>query len=70
MIGHTATVGKLEYNDQLSLQRATVVRERLIKLGGDGSRISVAGRGEREPLVPAADEVPEARNRRAEISVR
>jgi len=30
----------------------------------------VAARGEREPLVPTADEVPEPRNRRVEIKVR
>jgi len=30
----------------------------------------VAGRGEREPAVPTADEVAEARNRRVEIKIR
>jgi outer membrane protein OmpA-like peptidoglycan-associated protein len=33
-------------------------------------RIRVAGRGEREPLVPTADEVAEPQNRRVEINVR
>lgn len=69
-IGHTDRVGELAYNDALSLQRAEKLRELLIAKGGDASRISVAGRGEREPLVPTADEVPEPRNRRAELSVR
>jgi flagellar motor protein MotB len=30
----------------------------------------VAGRGEREPIVPTEDEVAEPRNRRVEITVR
>jgi outer membrane protein OmpA-like peptidoglycan-associated protein len=32
--------------------------------------IQVAGRGEREPLVPTPDEAAEPRNRRVEITVR
>ncbi len=70
VIGHTDRVGDLAYNDALSLQRAEKLRELLIAKGGDAARIGVAGRGEREPLVPTADEVPEAQNRRAELSVR
>ncbi|MGE3772319.1 MAG: OmpA family protein [Gammaproteobacteria bacterium] len=70
VIGHTDRAGDLAYNDALSLQRAEALRELLIAKGGDASRIGVAGRGEREPLVPTADEVPEPRNRRAELSVR
>jgi len=41
-----------------------------VKLGVPRARISVAGRGEREPEVPTADEVAEPRNRRVEINVR
>ena len=70
VIGHTDRVGTLQFNDRLSLQRAERVRTELVKLGIDNSRIQVAGRGERELLVPTADEVPEPRNRRVEISVR
>ena len=70
VIGHTDRVGELVYNDTLSLKRAEAVRALLIEKGGDGARITVAGRGEREPLVATDDEVPEPRNRRAELSVR
>lgn len=70
VIGHTDRVGSLEYNDRLSLQRAAAVRTRLVALGGDPARITIAGRGEREPVVVTADEVPEPRNRRAQIDVR
>ena len=70
VIGHTDTVGGLTYNDQLSLARAQRMREMLIGLGIPGERIEAAGRGEREPLVPTADNVSEPRNRRVEINVR
>jgi hypothetical protein len=70
VIGHTDRVGTLQFNDRLSLQRAERVRAELVRLGIDAARIQIAGRGERELLVPTADEVSEPRNRRVEISVR
>jgi outer membrane protein OmpA-like peptidoglycan-associated protein len=70
VIGHTDRVGAVAYNDALSLRRAERVRDELVKVGIAADRIRVAGRGEREPLVPTADEVAEARNRRVEINVR
>lgn len=70
IIGHTDRVGSVQYNDALSRKRAERVREELLKLGIPKVRMSVAGRGEREPEVPTADQVPEPRNRRVEISVR
>ena len=70
VIGHTDRVGSLASNDALSKLRAATVREALIAAGLDSKLIEVAGRGERELLVPTADEVSELRNRRVEISVR
>jgi len=70
VIGHTDRVGGLQFNDRLSLQRAERVRGELVTLGIPESRVQVAGRGEREPLVATGDEIPEPRNRRVEISVR
>ena len=70
VIGHTDRVGAVEYNDKLSLQRAERVRADFLKRGVSERSISVAGRGEREPLVATADEVAEARNRRVEINIR
>ena len=68
--GHTDRVGTVESNDALSLQRARAIRELLIGRGFDASRVDAVGRGEREPVVPTADEVAEPKNRRAEILVR
>jgi outer membrane protein OmpA-like peptidoglycan-associated protein len=70
VIGHTDRVGTVQHNDALSLQRAETVRRELVRLGIPIDRIQVAGRGEREPLVPTAEGVPEPRNRRVEITVR
>lgn len=70
VIGHTDRVGTLPFNDALSLRRAERVRDELVKAGIAADRIRVEGRGEREPLVPTADEVAEPRNRRVEVNVR
>lgn len=70
VIGHTDTVGDLRSNQALSLTRASTVRELLVRDGIDRGAIAVAGRGKFDLLVPTADQVPEERNRRVEITVR
>lgn len=70
VIGHTDRVGSEQSNDAFSLKRAGAVLELLVAAGIKPALIEIAGRGEREPLVPTADEVAEAKNRRVEISVR
>jgi outer membrane protein OmpA-like peptidoglycan-associated protein len=70
VIGHTDTIGSRSYNDRLSLARAERMREMLVERGIPAERIQARGRGERELLVPTADEVREPRNRRVEINVR
>ena len=70
VVGHTDTVGDVEANDRLSAQRAERMKSFLIEIGIPGTQIQTAGRGERELLVPTADNTDEPRNRRVEISVR
>ena len=70
VIGHTDTVGDPAANDRLSAQRAETVKGFLVGIGIPAERIRTAGRGERELLVPTADNVDEPRNRRVEINVR
>ena len=70
VVGHTDRVGSVTANDQLAARRANTMREQLIKLGVDAENIQASGRGERDPLVPTADDVAEPRNRRVEILVR
>lgn len=70
VIGHTDTVGNSQGNDALSLKRAESVRDLLAEAGVAGEKMEVVGRGERELLVPTADEVDEPANRRVEINLR
>ncbi len=70
VVGHTDRVGSIADNDRLALRRAEKVRTQLVAQGLAEENISASGRGEREPLVPTADEVAEPRNRRVEILVR
>ena len=70
IIGHTDTTGTSDRNDDLSLDRANVVRDKLVGLGVDKAHIQVAGRGERELMLKTPDETAEPRNRRVEIDVR
>jgi outer membrane protein OmpA-like peptidoglycan-associated protein len=70
VVGHTDRVGAVPYNDALSLRRAERVRGGLVQRGIPADQITVAGRGEREPLVTTDDEVAEPRNRRVDITVR
>lgn len=70
VIGHTDRVGPTDYNDRLARQRAQVIASRLVRSGVASDAIQIAARGEREPVVPTADGVPEPRNRRVQIKVR
>jgi outer membrane protein OmpA-like peptidoglycan-associated protein len=70
VIGFTDTLGDLRYNQALSLRRAEAIRDKLVRDGLDGQAISTAGRGKHDLLVPTADQTPEPRNRRVEITVR
>jgi outer membrane protein OmpA-like peptidoglycan-associated protein len=68
--GHTDTVDTQERNDRLSLDRAQAVVRLLIADGFPADILSAVGRGEREPLVPTADNVSNEANRRVEVIVR
>ena len=70
VIGHTDTKGTSAANYDLGRKRAEMVRAFLIEAGLDASAIAVASHGESDLLVPTADDVLEARNRRVDISVR
>lgn len=70
VIGHTDRVGPEAVNDRLSLRRAEAVRDAFVAIGVSGDQIAVIGRGTHDLAVLTADQVPEPRNRRAEIRVR
>ena len=68
--GVAAAVGSLAEERRISLQEAAAVRLMLAQDRIDTAKISVAGRGKFDPLVPTADRVPEPRNNRIEVWVR
>ncbi len=70
VIGHTDTLGTVPHNQQLSMSRAVMIRERLEHDRISAKSISVAGRGQLDLAVLTADQVAEPRNRRVEITVR
>ena len=70
VIGHSDAMGTTEFNDKLSLQRAEKIQAELIQRGIPAESITIAGRGERELLVPTDDGVAEPQNRRVEINIR
>lgn len=67
IVGHTDSTGSDDLNDRLSLDRAESARQYLASRGVDARRITIAGRGEREPVADNASDSGRARNRRVEI---
>ena len=69
VIGHTDSVGSDEYNQQLSLRRATSVKDYLVSKGVDPSIIDVSGKGESQPVADNGSAEGRAQNRRVEVRI-
>jgi outer membrane protein OmpA-like peptidoglycan-associated protein len=67
IIGHTDNTGSDAVNNPLSVNRAQSTRDYLVARGVNASRITIDGRGEREPIADNSTEAGRARNRRIEI---
>ena len=65
--GHTDSVGAAETNLALSEQRAMAVRDALVGLGVDASRVTTIGLGEDFPIASNDDAEGRARNRRVDV---
>lgn len=65
--GHADRSGKDKYNVGLSKRRAEAAEKELVRLGVPANVIATSWAGERENMVPTADGVREAQNRRVEI---
>ena len=65
--GHADKAGKPAYNQALSERRAEAVRRELERHGVQATSVQVVAEGENDPLVPTADGVADAQNRRVEI---
>ena len=67
IVGHTDSTGSDAVNNPLSVNRAQSARDYLVTRGVAASRISIDGRGSREPIADNATEAGRARNRRIDI---
>lgn len=67
--GHTDSVGKASYNQQLSERRAKTVADYLAAQGVDYRRFSVEGFGETRPTASNKTPAGRAENRRVEIEI-
>jgi OOP family OmpA-OmpF porin len=67
--GHTDSDGTAEYNEGLSLRRATTVRDYLIAKGIAESRLSVRGYGELQPIADNSTREGKSQNRRVVLRV-
>lgn len=67
--GHTDNVGSAAANNELSLRRATAVRNYLVGQGIAAASVDVAGLGSSRPQGDNATAEGRARNRRVEIVV-
>jgi outer membrane protein OmpA-like peptidoglycan-associated protein len=70
IIGHTDTLGSAEANEMLGLQRAQLIAKLLAAAGLTVADLTVDTHGEFNLQVKTADETPEPRNRRVEITIR
>lgn len=69
IIGHTDNTGSDSVNEPLSVNRAIATRDYLARRGVASNRISVDGRGSREPVADNNSVAGRAMNRRVEIFV-
>jgi OmpA-OmpF porin, OOP family len=67
--GHTDSTGDAAANKKLSLDRAIVVKEIMIKGGIADGRIGTDGYGQEKPVAPNETEDGRAKNRRTELVV-
>ena len=67
IVGHTDNTGSDAINNPLSVNRAQSARDYLVSRGVAASRISIDGRGSREPIADNSTEAGRARNRRIDI---
>ncbi len=70
VIGHTDTMGAVDANLELGLNRAMTISDFLETAGLDGTSIEATSHGESNLQLQTADEIREPLNRRVEIVVR
>jgi OmpA-OmpF porin, OOP family len=67
--GHTDNTGDPAANKKLSLDRATAVKDLMVKGGIADSRMTASGYGQENPVAPNDTDQARAKNRRLEMVV-
>lgn len=69
LVGHTDNVGSDKFNLRLSVARAQALKDYLVQGGISADRVTVEGKGMREPLNGNANAEEQALNRRVELTI-
>lgn len=69
IIGHTDNVGSKQDNYDLSIDRAQIVADYLMEKGVKQQQISIAGRGDTEPIADNETEEGKSENRRVQFII-
>ena len=68
-VGHTDSIGTVEYNQKLSVRRAEAVKAYLVSKGIEKNRVYTEGKGKKQPVADNKTAEGRAKNRRVEIEV-
>ncbi|SFM22824.1 outer membrane protein OmpA [Variovorax sp. OV329] len=68
-VGHTDSIGTVEYNQKLSVRRAEAVKAYLVSKGIERNRVYTEGKGKSQPIADNRTKEGRAKNRRVEIEV-
>ena len=67
--GHTDSAGPVEYNQKLSERRAEAVKNALVGMGVNPSRLTTIGYGKGKPIADNNTEAGRQQNRRVEVRI-
>jgi len=69
LVGHTDAVGDDEYNQKLAINRAAMVKQKLVDRGIDPTRIEISGPGAASPVADNSTYEGRAANRRVDVEL-
>ena len=69
VVGHTDSMGSVEYNQALSERRATAVKGYMVSEGINGNIVDASGEGESNPVADNSTDEGRALNRRVDVHV-